>query len=91
MILYKNDDAGNLFTDNHCVPTVHIDNTPGLAIKAYIAPAGAAATAEIRDTGAISTGRSAPSMTSFSSRGPNRLRRHHQARHHRAGHADPRR
>ena len=71
MILYENDDASNLFTDNHHVPTVHIDNTPGVAIKAYIASAGAAAMAEIRDTGAISTWPTAPSMTSFSSRGPN--------------------
>jgi subtilisin family serine protease len=71
MILYENNDAGDLFTDNHHVPSVHVDNTPGLAIKAYIASAGAGATAEIRDTGSNSTFPAAPSMTSFSSRGPN--------------------
>jgi subtilisin family serine protease len=71
MILYENDNVSNLFTDNHHVPSVHIDNAPGLAIKAYIASAGALATAEIRNTGANSTWPSAPSMTSFSSRGPN--------------------
>ncbi len=71
MIMYENDDVSNLFTDNHHVPSVHIDNTPGLAIKAYITAAGAAATAEISNTGANSTWPSAPSMTSFSSRGPN--------------------
>lgn len=71
MILYENDDVGNLFTDNHFVPTVHVDNTPGLAIKAYIASAGAGATAEISDTQTLATWPSAPSMTSFSSRGPN--------------------
>ena len=37
MVMYEANDVGNLFTDNHWVPTVHIDNTPGLAIKAYIA------------------------------------------------------
>jgi subtilisin family serine protease len=71
MIMYENDDFGNLFTDTHWVPSVHIDNTPGVAIKAYIDSAGAGATAEIRDTRQISTWESAPSMTSFSSRGPN--------------------
>ena len=70
MVMYEADDTGNLFTDNHWVPSVHIDNTPGLAIKAYIASAGAEATAEIRDTKTISEWPSAPSMTSFSSRGP---------------------
>src|SRR5690606_16998250 len=33
MILYENDDAGDLFTDTHHVPSVHVDNTPGVAIK----------------------------------------------------------
>ena len=70
MVMYEANDVGNLFTDNHWVPTVHIDNTPGLAIKAYIASAGAEATAEIRDTKTISEWPSAPSMTIFSSRGP---------------------
>ena len=37
MILYENDDKGDLMSDSHWVPTVHVDNTPGLAIKAYIA------------------------------------------------------
>jgi subtilisin family serine protease len=70
MILYENTDDNNLFTDTHWVPTVHIDNTPGLAIKAYIAAAKSKATAEIRDTRSIGTWPSAPSMTLFSSRGP---------------------
>ncbi len=71
MIMYEQDDDGNLFTDTHWVPTVHIDNTPGLEIKAYIDGAGAGATAEIRDTQSVSTWDFAPSMTNFSSRGPN--------------------
>ena len=37
MIMYNTNDVDNLFTDNHWVPSVHIDYTPGLAIKKYIA------------------------------------------------------
>ena len=70
MIMYENTDDNNLFTDNHWVPSVHVDNTPGLAIKAYIAANPAAATAQI-NAGELSQWPSAPSMTLFSSRGPN--------------------
>jgi len=71
MILYENSDAGNLFSDTHWVPTVHVDNTPGLAIKSYIAsaPKKKLATAELV-TGEVSTWPNAPTMTEFSSRGP---------------------
>lgn len=68
MIMYENSDAGNLFSDTHWVPTVHVDNTPGLAIKAYIA-SDPAPTASI-SAGAVTTWPFAPSMTDFSSRGP---------------------
>lgn len=71
MILYENTDDNNLFTDSHWVPSVHIDNTPGLEVKAYIDSAGADATATIRDTGETATWDSAPSMANFSSRGEN--------------------
>ena len=70
-ILYNNSDVNNLFTDTHWTPAVHIDNTPGLAIKAYIGSAGGSATAAIADTRVITEWPSAPSMTIFSSRGPN--------------------
>ena len=70
MIMYENTDDNNLFTDNHWVPSVHVDNTPGLAIKAYIAADPAAAIAQI-NAGELSQWPSAPSMTLFSSRGPN--------------------
>ena len=70
-ILYNNSDDDNLYTDPHATAAVHIDNTPGLVIKAYIA-ADAAPTAEIV-TGAVSEWPSAPSMTIFSSRGPNAI------------------
>lgn len=70
MIMYNNVDTDNLFTDPHHVPSIHIDNTPGLEVKDYIDSAGADATANIVDTGTTSTWDSAPSMTIFSSRGP---------------------
>lgn len=69
MIMYEQSDQGNLFTDTHWVPTVHVDNTPGLAIKSYIADAEAP-TAQIL-TGEKTEWPYAPSMTQFSSRGPN--------------------
>ncbi len=69
-IHFEASDQGNLFTDTHWGPTVHIDNTPGLAIKNYIAANPGTATAKIRNTRAISTWPLAPSMTQFSSRGP---------------------
>jgi subtilisin family serine protease len=68
-ILYENTDDNSLFSDTHWTPTVHIDNTPGLAVKAYIASA-ASPTAEIIGE-QYSEWPSAPSMTYFSSRGPN--------------------
>jgi subtilisin family serine protease len=70
MIMFENSDTGNLFTDTHHVPSVHVDNTPGLAIKAYIAAQGAGATASIAAE-QVSNWPFAPSMTDFSSRGPN--------------------
>jgi subtilisin family serine protease len=69
MIMYENSDAGNLFTDTHWVPTVHVDNTPGLAIKSYIASTTNPTASIIAEQ--VSTWPFAPSMTDFSSRGPN--------------------
>ncbi len=69
MILYENTDDNNLFSDTHWVPTVHIDNTPGLAIKNYIA-SNSNPTARIVG-GKVGKWDVAPSMTLFSSRGPN--------------------
>ncbi|HEU5491487.1 MAG TPA: S8 family serine peptidase [Gaiellaceae bacterium] len=70
MVMFENNDVGVLATDTHHVPSVHVDNTPGLAIKAYIAAQGAAATASITAE-QVSNWPFAPSMTEFSSRGPN--------------------
>ena len=68
-ILYNNSDVDNLSTDNHWTPAVHIDNTPGLAIKAYIALGGTPTASISGDE--LSTWDSAASMAIFSSRGPN--------------------
>jgi subtilisin family serine protease len=72
MILYNANDAQSLDTDTHWVPTVHTSFTSGSAIKAYIAGAGGSATASIV-AGGTSVDPAAPSMASFSSRGPNQL------------------
>jgi subtilisin family serine protease len=70
MILYNASDDDNLFTDNHWVPSVHTDFTEGLKIKSYIAHARRPK-AEIKGTGKVTSIDYAPSMTIFSSRGPN--------------------
>jgi subtilisin family serine protease len=69
MILYNNSDNDNLFSDTHWVPSVHVDYTPGVAIKNYIA-SNSNPTARIIG-GQINRWNTAPSMTIFSSRGPN--------------------
>jgi hypothetical protein len=68
MIMYERTDRGNLFSDSHFVPSVHVDNTPGLAIKAYIASAKSPTAQIIAKQ--VSQWPYAPSMTDFSSRGP---------------------
>ncbi len=69
MVLYNVNDVDNLFTDPQRVPTVHVDQTPGLEIKDLIA-SGKVIKAKI-DAGQKTKWKSAPSMTIFSSRGPN--------------------
>jgi subtilisin family serine protease len=69
MILYNDVANQTLPSDNHFVPSVHVSNADGLAIKAYIASAGSEASAEI--TAGIPVEREvAPFMAYFSSRGP---------------------
>jgi hypothetical protein len=70
MILYNQTDTDNLFSDNFFVPTVHLDNTTGVRVKQYIASARRPRV-ELQRTARISTIPYAPSMTIFSSRGPN--------------------
>ena len=71
MVLYNADDGQSEVTDNHWVPSVHINNTDGLVVKGYIASEGAAATAEVM--GGVYTPIQGSVMASFSSRGPNLL------------------
>lgn len=68
MILYNVDDVSTLNTDNHYVPSLHVQNTPGLAIKAYIDAEGDNATASLSG-GTIAPGQGSV-MAAFSSRGP---------------------
>ncbi|HSB86081.1 MAG TPA: S8 family serine peptidase, partial [Ilumatobacteraceae bacterium] len=69
MILYNASDDDNLFSDNHWVPTVHVDHTPGLKIKKYIAGRRRPRAEIVWHK--IAKIDYAPSMTIFSSRGPN--------------------
>lgn len=71
MILFNSFDAQEQVTDTHFVPSVHINNTDGLAIKAYIDSAGSAAVAQIN--GGALTPAQGSVMAAFSSRGPNLL------------------
>ena len=68
MVLYNANDAQSQVTDNHWVPSVHINNTDGLAVKAYIA-SETLPLATIN--GGALTSIPAPWMAAFSSRGPN--------------------
>jgi subtilisin family serine protease len=70
MILY-NDPAGaaNTLALFHSVPSVHLVAASGLAVKAYIAGAGASATASIA-AATVVYDVAAPLTASFSSRGP---------------------
>ena len=69
MILFNNNDSMALITDSHWLPAVHVNHTAGMEIKAYIASAGASATASLSQGVAEATKGSV--MADFSSRGPN--------------------
>jgi subtilisin family serine protease len=58
--------------DYHPLPSVHVDNTAGAAIKSYITSAGAAATAKIEPLtpAELAAAPQVPEITDFSSRGP---------------------
>jgi len=66
MVLFNSPDS-SLNADFHFVPTVHVSNADGLAIKAYAATAGATATI---NQATIVFNSPAPTTASFSSRGP---------------------
>ena len=67
MILYNTSDSQDMETDTHWVPTVQVNYTDGLAIKAYIA---ATADPIAKINGGVFTEIEAPWMAAFSSRGP---------------------
>jgi hypothetical protein len=69
MVLYNTVANDTLNTDNHFVPSVHVDLAAGTAIKAYIDGTNAP-TARIHAGQAVDDP-SAPDMAAFSSRGPN--------------------
>jgi subtilisin family serine protease len=69
MVLFNANDNQSQNADNHWVPSVHINNTDGEAIKAYIDGAGSSATAMINGGEKVTI--DAPWMADFSSRGPN--------------------
>jgi subtilisin family serine protease len=68
MVLFNTSDAQALVTDNHFVPSVHVNYTAGITIKNYIATT-ANPTAKIN--GGVAVPIPAPWMADFSSRGPN--------------------
>lgn len=68
MILYNASDAQEFDADFHFVPTDHINNTDGLAIKSYIAGT-ASPTASLSPITGTPTPE-APVVAAFSSRGP---------------------
>jgi hypothetical protein len=68
MVLYNPDDVQDLVTDNHWVPSVHVNFTDGSALKQYIADNGADATVELTD--GERERQKGNTMAAFSSRGP---------------------
>jgi subtilisin family serine protease len=68
MLLFNANDAQSLNADNHWVPSLHVNFTQGSAIRAYIASAGAGATASL--SGGTKEFGGGNTMADFSSRGP---------------------
>ena len=71
MILYNPSDAQELNTDNHYVPTVHVNLTNGSAVKTFIA-ANTGEMASLTTGTAVDTPATADVMAAFSSRGMDR-------------------
>ncbi|HET7471953.1 MAG TPA: S8 family peptidase [Candidatus Limnocylindrales bacterium] len=71
-MVLANVSPNSLNGDYHAVPSVHINNTDGAAVKAYIADQASAAVARIVPlTGAeLAAAPQVPEITDFSSRGP---------------------
>jgi subtilisin family serine protease len=71
-MVLANVSPNSLNGDYHPIPAVHVNETDGAAIKAYIASAGASATAKIVALNAaeLAAAPQVPEITDFSSRGP---------------------
>ena len=71
-LVLTNTSPNSLNGDYHPVPAVHISDTQGTAVKAYLTLAGAAATAKIVPLTAaeLAAAPKVPEITDFSSRGP---------------------
>ncbi|MFL5713973.1 MAG: S8 family peptidase, partial [Chloroflexota bacterium] len=71
-MVLANVSPNSLNGDYHAVPSTHINNVDGAAVKAYIASAGASATAKIVPPSAaeLAAAPQVPEITDFSSRGP---------------------
>lgn len=71
-MVLTNTSPNSINGDYHPVPAVHLDNVKGAAVKAYVASAGAAATAKIVPLSAaeLAAAPKVPEITDFSSRGP---------------------
>jgi subtilisin family serine protease len=71
-MVLANVSPNSLNGDYHAVPSTHINNVDGAAVKAYITSAGASATAKIVPPSAaeLAAAPQVPEITDFSSRGP---------------------
>jgi Subtilase family/Fibronectin type-III domain/PA domain/Peptidase inhibitor I9 len=67
-MILANTSPNSLNADLHYVPTIHVDEVAGAAVKAYVTAAGASATATISAVSSAPV--PAPKMAAFSSRGP---------------------
>jgi hypothetical protein len=70
-MIMTNTSPNSVNADLHTVPTVHLTDVDGAAVKAYIASAGASATASLSKA-VVNLSAPAPDIASFSSRGPSR-------------------
>ena len=68
-MVLRNLTPSSLNADLHTVPTVHVDEVAGAAIKTYIDTAGAGASARL-STAVVNNAAPAPDIAAFSSRGP---------------------
>lgn len=69
-MILANVSPSSLNADIHSIPTIHVDEVAGAAIKAYVNTDPAAATATLGPSAVVKV--EAPAVASFSSRGPAR-------------------